>query len=92
MKKILLMLSLALLCCCTKQKAGRVEGSDMTLQYAKGFSVKERADGVRFLTVSDPQKGDAADTKHFALVPRGKRTDLCRRATSRLACPSTTAS
>lgn len=76
MKKIsFLLLTLVLLCCCTKQKAGRVEGSDMTLQYAKGFSVKERADGVRFLTVSDPQSGDAKGTKHFALVPRGKRTD-----------------
>ena len=75
MKKLIYLVILIAICGCAKRKSGTAEGSDLTLQYAKGFAVKERGDGVKFLTVSDPQSDNAKDTKHFALVPRGKRTD-----------------
>jgi len=75
MKKLIYLVILIAVCGCAKRKSGTAEGSDLTLQYAKGFAVKERGDGVKFLTVSDPQSDNAKDTKHFALVPRGKRTD-----------------
>ena len=68
-------LSLAILTtagCARKQKA-TVQGSDLTLQYAKGFSVSVRDDGVMLLTVSDPRHDDDQPLEaHFALVPRGQ--------------------
>lgn len=46
----------------------------MTLQYANGFSATVRNDGVKLVTVSDPE-GSEQSIKHFALVPRGSSTD-----------------
>ncbi|MBR1688552.1 MAG: ABC transporter substrate-binding protein [Prevotella sp.] len=42
-------------------------------QYAEGFSVEYADDGLRLVTVSDPQKGEKSKTYRFALVPRGQK-------------------
>lgn len=64
---------LLLLAGCARQKQVNTTGSaPVELKYAQCFTVSERPDGVRLLTVSDPghEMGDA-DAYHFALVPRG---------------------
>ena len=75
MKKILLLFAIIIsITGCLRRKAGTAEGTPLPLKYAKGFSVKERQDGVKFVTISDPQ--DSKSQQHlFALVPRGKKTD-----------------
>jgi len=75
MKKILLLFTIIIsITGCLRRKAGTAEGTPLPLKYAKGFSVKERQDGVKFVTISDPQ--DSKSQQHlFALVPRGKKTD-----------------
>lgn len=77
MKRILLFIALVLMvCACGRRKPGEAEGTPVALQYAKGFTVKVRNDGVKFVTVRDPQsEGGKSEEKHFALVPRGQRTD-----------------
>lgn len=43
---------------------------DIKLQYAKGFTVRTTADGIRLVDVRDPQKSKGK-TYHFALVKKG---------------------
>lgn len=75
MKKILILMAVVIsMTGCIKRKVGTAEGTPLPLQYAKGFSVKVRQDGVKFVTISDPQDGNSQQ-HHFALVPRGKTTD-----------------
>lgn len=75
MKKGLLVIAAVLLVVsgCGRKKVGIADGDAVVLKYAKGFSVTQREDGVKLLTISDPQQdGDEVPTSHFALVPRGQ--------------------
>ncbi len=51
------------------------DSTSVTLQYAKGFTVKQLSSGVRLVEVCDPQRelDPTADSKtfRFALIPRG---------------------
>ena len=83
MKKILFLLLLGLLVACGRQPSekgrvagdGEVEDSALCMQprYAKGFTVRYLADGVRLVEVTDPQQDDdhMPIGYSFALVPRG---------------------
>ena len=42
----------------------------VSLEYAKGYTVKYRTDGIRLVDIQDPQ-GQSEQTYHYALVPRG---------------------
>ncbi len=73
MKKIALMLMAAVLLCGCARKGAGSNGSPTELKYAKCFTVNEREDGVRLVTVSNPEHEDGeASVYRFALVPRGQ--------------------
>lgn len=58
-------------------KAGSTDSiSEMSPTYALGFSVSERADGVRLVTMRHPADSNAVP-QHFALIPKGTEpTDI----------------
>jgi len=73
-----LLFLLTLLSACTggknKNTISDTATSDSTAfspRYAQGYQVSQRADGVRLLTISDPQHEEDSRTYHFALIPRG---------------------
>lgn len=72
MKPLLFLLAFLLVACGHQavETAEENSGDTLALSYATLFSVQERADGVRLLTVGE----DATD--RFALVPRGKEADI----------------
>ena len=51
--------------------------SEMSPAYALGFSVSERPDGVRLVTMRHPADTNAVP-QHFALIPKGilKKADI----------------
>ena len=56
------------------------DGENIEIRYARGFTVRQRADGVRLVDVADPQ-GDNDDDHmpigyRFALVPRGEEAPV----------------
>ena len=73
MKKIVLMLVSAILLCSCVKNGGSTSGAPTELKYAKCFTVTERQDGVRLVTVNDSEHDpDQASAYHFALVPKGQ--------------------
>ena len=79
-----LMLCVCVLASCRQGSAGRASrvGADsmgvMSLDYAKGFSVKTLESGVRLVDVADPQQDEdkMPVSYHFALVEKGSQADV----------------
>ena len=79
-----LMLCVCALASCRQGSAGRASrvGADsiggMSLDYAKGFSVKTLESGVRLVDVADPQQDEdkMPVSYHFALVEKGSQADV----------------
>lgn len=70
---ILILLSISFFACqpSPKQNKGTVEASEsshMKLDYAKGFEVRNLANGIRLIDIHDPQN-EHAEVYQFALVP-----------------------
>lgn len=79
-----LMLCVCVLTSCRQGSAGQASrvGADsmgvMSLDYAKGFSVKTLESGVRLVDVADPQQDEdkMPVSYHFALVEKGSQADV----------------
>ena len=80
----IMMLCVCVLTSCRQGSAGRASrvGADsiggMSLDYAKGFSVKTLESGVRLVDVADPQQDEdkMPVSYHFALVEKGSQADV----------------
>ena len=80
----IMMLCVCALASCRQGSAGRASkvGADsiggMSLDYAKGFSVKTLESGVRLVDVADPQQDEdkMPVSYHFALVEKGSQADV----------------
>ena len=85
-KYLLMVLAMLLMACGGQQKSvpeEKCEETVDTLKYAKGFTVRTLADGVRLVDVQDPQTaGEDGDDDRmpigysFALVPRGSEAEV----------------
>ncbi|MBR1449629.1 MAG: ABC transporter substrate-binding protein [Prevotella sp.] len=85
-KYLMMVLAVLLTACGGQQKTAQgteSEGTSDTLKYAKGFTVRTLADGVRLVDVQDPQTaGEDGDDERmpigysFALVPRGSEAEV----------------
>ncbi len=70
-----------LMVACGQQQTGKQNVTDadsasvMTLDYAKGFTVRTLENGVRLVDVADPQQDEdkMPVSYHFALVPKGQK-------------------